>query len=87
MSSVPYPAGSSGSTDSISDGYVVTPSDDDDLPIIPRGIHLSEDGTVKMDLGGAAELSLFLLGGVTHAYRPRKIYATGTDAVQIFAGY
>ncbi len=87
MSVTPYPAGSSGSTDSFSDGYIVTPSDTEDLQIIPRGIHLNEDGTVKMDIGSLVGVSIFFIGGISHPYRPRKIYATGTDNVQIYAGY
>jgi hypothetical protein len=81
------PPGTSGSTDAISNGFVVTPSDTENLPFVARSIHLSADGTVKMDLvGGATEISLFLVGGVAHPYRPSKIYATGTDDVTIFAG-
>jgi hypothetical protein len=87
MSSVPYPAGTSGSMDSITNGFVVTPSDDDDLATVPRVLILSDAATVTMDLvGGASNVAVPLQAGF-NPIRPSRIYATGTDAVTIFAGW
>jgi hypothetical protein len=87
VSSVPYPTGSSGATEAITNGFVVTPSNTVDLAIVPRVLILSAAGTVKMDLvGGASGVSIPLQAGF-NPIRPTRIYATGTDAVTIFAGY
>lgn len=43
--SIPYPIGSPGVTDPITNAYTVTPSDSDDLPYCPRVLILSEAGT------------------------------------------
>ena len=87
MSTMPYPAGSSGSSDSVTNGFVVTPSDDTDLATVPRVLILNEAGTVTMDLvGGATNVAVPLQAGF-NPIRPSRIYATGTDAVTIFAGW
>lgn len=84
---VPYPIGSSGATDPISNAYEVAPSDDDDLPFVPRVLILDVSGTVTMDLlGGSKEVSIPLVAGF-NPIRPTKVYATGTDSVTIIAGY
>lgn len=87
MSAMPYPAGTSGATDSITNGFVVTPSNTVDLTVVPRVLILSAAGTVKMDLvGGASGVSVPLQAGF-NPIRPTRIYATGTAAVTIFAGW
>lgn len=84
---VPYPSGTSGALDSVTNGAVVVPDDDTDLAIVPRVLILNEAGTVKMDLvGGAEGVSVPLQAGF-NPIRPTRIYATGTDAVTIFAGW
>jgi hypothetical protein len=85
--SVPYPIGSSGATDPITNAYVVTPSDTEDLPYCPRVLILSAAGTVKMDLlGGSSGVSIPLQAGF-NPIRPTRVYASGTAAVTIAAGY
>ena len=90
MANVPLPPGSPNATDGILDWYVVTPDDDEDLPVVPRAILLSDDGEVKMDSFSkkAEGVTVFLRGGVWHPMRPSRIHATGlTDGVTILAGY
>lgn len=87
MSVVPYPAGTSGSMDSITNGFVVTPSNTVDLTTVPRVLILNEAGTVTMDLvGGATNVAVPLQAGF-NPIRPTRVYVTGTDAVTIFAGW
>lgn len=85
--SVPYPIGSSGTTDPITNAYVVTPSDTQDLPLCPRVLILSAPATVKMNLlGGSAGVSILLQAGFS-PIRPTRVFSTGTDSVTIVAGY
>lgn len=85
--SVPYPIGSPGVTDPITNAYAVTPSDTVDLAYCPRCLILSEAGNVKMNLlGGSAEIIIPLQAGF-NPIRPTRIFAAGTDAVTIVAGY
>ena len=85
--SIPYPLGSPGVTDPITNAYAVTPSDTEDLPFCPRVLILNAAGTVKMDLlGGSSGVSIPLQAGF-NPIRPTRVYATGTAAVTIAAGY
>ncbi len=85
--SIPYPIGSPGVTDPITNAYAVTPSDTEDLPFCPRVLILDAAGTVKMDLlGGSSGVSIPLQAGF-NPIRPTRVYATGTAAVTITAGY
>lgn len=85
--SVPYPIGSSGATDPITNAYVVTPSDTEDLPFCPRVLILSAAGTVTMNmLGGSNQVAVPLQAGF-NPIRPTRIFSTGTAAVTIAAGY
>jgi hypothetical protein len=87
MSNIPYPSGSTGALDSVTNGAVVVPDDAADLAIVPRVLILDEAGTVTMDLvGGARNVAVPLQAGF-NPIRPSRIYATGTDAVTIFAGW
>ena len=84
---IPYTIGSPGATDPITNAYTVTPSDSADLPYCPRVLILSEAGTVKMNLlGGSTEVSVPLVAGF-NPIRPTRVFATGSDAVTIVAGY
>ena len=85
--SIPYPIGSPGVTDPITNAYAVTPSDTEDLPFCPRVLILDAAGTVNMNLlGGSAAISVPLVAGF-NPIRPPRIFSTGTDAVTIVAGY
>ena len=85
--SVPYPIGSPGVTDPITNAYTVTPSDTEGLPFCPRVLILGAAGIVKMDLlGGSTEVSVPLVASANPT-RPTRIYASGTAAVIIRAGY
>lgn len=65
--------------------YAVTPSDDADLPIKPRMIHVRGGGTVAMvDASGTAATFEFPDGGALPV-SPHRIRATGTTATGIVA--
>jgi hypothetical protein len=88
MSMVPRPAGTSGSTDPLVNAFVITPSDDDELALVPATITVSAFAVVKMDLvGGTTGISIPCAAGIPLPWRPTKIYATGTDNVTIIGGY
>ena len=85
--SVPYPIGTPGVEAPITNAYIVTPSDTADLAFCPRCLILSEAGTVTMNmLGGNTSIAIPLQAGF-NPIRPTRIYASGTDAVTIVAGY
>ena len=85
--SVPYPIGTPGVEAPITNAYVVTPSNTADLTYCPRCLILSEAGNVKMNLlGGSTEIIIPLQAGF-NPIRPTRIYASGTDAITIVAGY
>lgn len=84
---MPFPPGSSGASDALTVLYIVSPSDTDDLPVVPRALILSDPGAVKMDMvGGGAAITVTLPAGY-NPIRPKKIYATGTGTMTIVAGY
>jgi hypothetical protein len=71
----------------VTNGFVVTPSNTEDLAMVPRVLILDQAGTVTMDLvGGASNVAVPLQAGF-NPIRPSRIYAAGTDAVTIFAGW
>lgn len=53
----------------------------------PHGIVLSADGTVKMTLVGGQTVSLALLAKVEYDFRPKLIWDTGTDAIDVYLLY
>lgn len=84
---IPFPAGSSGGESSVTQAFVIAPSNTEDLAIVPRCLILSAAGVVKMDLvGGTAAISIPLQAGF-NPIRPKRVYATGTAAVTIVGGF
>lgn len=53
----------------------------------PHGMSISADGTVKMTLVGGQTVSLALLAKVQYDYRPKLIWDTGTDAIDVYLLY
>lgn len=49
--SVPYPIGSSGTTDPITNAYVVAPKDSEDFPYCPRVLTLGAAINFEVDKG------------------------------------
>jgi hypothetical protein len=71
-----------GADASVGNAAVVTPSDTVDLATATRGLYLSATGTVKVTLYPSGTVVTYpgLVGGVTHAKRVSRVWATGTDA-------
>lgn len=68
--------------------YAVTPNDGADLAFFCRGIILGVAGDVKVtDMDGNAVVLPSLAAGVVHPIRAKRIWATGTTATNIVAGY
>ncbi|MBC7155817.1 MAG: hypothetical protein H5U19_14705 [Rhodobacteraceae bacterium] len=64
----------------------VTPSDTEDLPFVSRGLGVDADGAVSyvpLGVQGDATVTRFLVAGVIHPIRARRIRATGTTATGI----
>ena len=79
MSNTPYPAGTSGASDPYTRMDPVTPSDTADLEVVPRGLLLSAEATVKVQPAGGGDPIARLLPAGYNPIRVSRIYATGTD--------
>ncbi len=68
-------------------GFVIVPSDDNELENVIRGILLDAAGTVKVVLVDDDDpVVLKLSGNVVHHLAVRKVLATGTDAALNLVG-
>lgn len=67
----------------------VTPNDDTDLSIITRGLYIGTAGTVTVLHADDADPVTYpvTLGGVVYPWAVRRVYATGTTALNIIAQY
>lgn len=66
------------------DGFVITPSDGDDLAVYTRGIYVGAAGDIKVTtIGGTTLTYKNLAAGVIHPLRVVKVFATGTSATDI----
>ncbi len=69
------------------DTVLVTPSNTADLPNGPcQGLLISAAGVVKIDTPGGSTVSPALQAGIS-SIGAKRVYATGTDAVTIWALY
>lgn len=69
---------------------IVTPSDSVDLSHVSRALYLSAVGAVKLTTVGGETVTIasgVLAAGVLHPIRATRIFATGTDAITIIAGW
>lgn len=74
--------------DSVMDNLaVVTPSDSSELAYVTRGVHLGTGGDLKVMTKGGQMVTLPGLVAGWHPIRVRQIYANGTTASQITAGW
>jgi hypothetical protein len=71
------------------DGAVVTPNDGTDLAKIPtKGVYVGVSGDVKVTLSSGAVLTFTgLSSGAIHPIAAKRIWATGTTALNILAVY
>lgn len=70
----------------------ITPNDTTDLAEIPRALNIYKGGgghasVVAILSDDQTSVTLHLNHGLIYPIRPRRIYATGTDATQIVALY
>lgn len=66
----------------------ITPSDSDDLDVVPRAIYVGGSGDVKVDmLDGSTVTFKSLQAGEVHWIRPRRVYSTDTTATDIIGLY
>lgn len=62
--------------------FAIAPNDAADLTVSTRGIYVGSGGNLRLLLVGDTTPVTFenVIGGVTHPFRVRRVYATGTDA-------
>ena len=64
--------------------FAVTPSNDNDLSGVTRGIYVGVSGDLKVDMPGASAITFVgLAAGMIHPICAKKVYATGTTATSI----
>ena len=74
----------SGLIDPADDGFVITPSDTEDLAVPTRGLYVGGSGDVKVDmLTGTTLTWISLTAGIIHPIQVRRVYSTSTDATNI----
>ena len=66
------------STESGRRHFLIVPNDDEDLPILPRGIWCEEDGTIVIRDETGTDLPYTLFAGQFLGMRPVRVLATGT---------
>jgi hypothetical protein len=65
---------------------VVTPDDNADLPVVPRGLRIGTGGDLRMrDADGTDLTWTNVASGSVLAFRARRVLATGTTASDILA--
>lgn len=65
---------------------VITPSDADDLPNVPRAIYIGTAGNVKVQMVSGHTVTLSnVQAGVIYPIRVRKVFATDTTADALVA--
>lgn len=69
-------------------GYAVTPSDEEDLEAIPRGVMVNGAGVINGILAGDTVAVLYpVAAGIIHQLRFKRILASDTTATGIVAVY
>jgi len=63
--------------------FAITPSDDDDLHEITRGIYVGVSGDLTVEMNGVNITFVDIAAGVIHPIRVTKVLDTGTDATDI----
>lgn len=71
-----------------SHAFTITPSDDEELTFMTRGIYLGVAGDVAVQLqSGDIVTFVGMAAGMIHPLRLRQVYATGTTATGIVGIY
>jgi hypothetical protein len=73
----------------VSNAFAITPSNTVDLETVTRGLYVGTAGDVKVDLfeSGTAITFKNLSAGVIHPLRVKRVYSTGTSALDILGVY
>ena len=70
-------------------GAAVSPSDDNDLPTVSRGLFIGTAGDVKVTFAGQTDDDAVILKNIANGthfpYAVKKVFDTGTDATDIVA--
>lgn len=84
-----YKMGTQKVESNISDAYDAVPSDTIDLATgITKGIWVDVSGTLKVKLASGSDITLAsVIAGTWHPMSVIRVYATGTSATGIKAGY
>lgn len=73
-------------TSPASEGFNITPSDDDDLAFVSRMIYIGGAGNVSVVLSSGSEITLNgVISGTVLPLRVKKVNATGTTATNLVA--
>jgi hypothetical protein len=84
----PFAANAPGLTSPVTRAFTITPHDDNDLAIFPRGFMVSTAGNMVAILqGDTASVTIPLAAGVMHSIRVRRILASGTSVGTIVGFY
>ncbi|MEO4040347.1 hypothetical protein AAFN47_01920 [Hoeflea sp. CAU 1731] len=83
MSVDPFKSLSPGLDSVLTSALNVTPDDENDLPVIPRGFHC-ENGTIKVTALNDETVTFNISGGAMIPMRVKRIHATDTTATNIF---
>lgn len=70
--------------------FLITKSDDDDLPFVTRGISFATAGALKIVTEGGETVVIpdgALAAGIIHPIRATKVFDTGTDADSLVGYY
>lgn len=61
--------------------FDITPDDDNDLGVVPRGVYIGSSGNLRCsDSDGTIVTFTALVAGVVHPIAPQRVYNTGTTA-------
>jgi hypothetical protein len=75
-------------TSPIEHAVAVTPHDSNDLANVTRTLYVGVSGDVKVDMVGSGTVTFTgLAAGLNHPIRATRVYATGTTATSIIAGW
>jgi len=69
-------------------GVEITPSNDNDLARVTRGLYVGVTGNVKVDMEDGSTITwVGLAAGMIHPIRAKRVYATLTTATSIIGVY
>lgn len=76
-----------GPDDPIVNAATITTNNANDLPVVTRKIYVGTAGDLKVDMLGGGTVTLKSVPVGWHDIRVRRVYATGTTATDLVAGW